>query len=159
MIGQMRTLLRVKELKEEQAFRAVQRKRAELREAEAAVVTAQADVQASAATLPAREAQAYIAILGKVVSMSAVDDVKAEVVRLQKEHQGLIDILDSRKAVVRRVTDELAAAMAQFRERQKHRDKYVILTDTLAGELAAGVEHREETEIEDLFGTRRKKLS
>lgn len=159
MIGQMRTLLRVKELKEEQAFREVQRKRAELREAEAAVVAAQAAVEASARSLPDREAQAYLAVLGRVVTLSAVDDVKAEVVRLQKEHQLLVDQLDSRKAAVRRVTDELAAAMAQFRERQKHRDKYVILTDTLAGEVAAAVEHREEGEIEDLFGTRRKKLA
>lgn len=159
MIGQIRTLLRVKELKEEQSFRAVQKKRAEVREAEAAVVEAERMVRESAATLPAREAAAYTPVLGKVVDQGALEDVRGDVINIQKAHQALIDIVDSRKAAVRRLYEELAAAMAQYRERQKQRDKYVILTDTLGQEFVAAAGQREEAEIEDLFGTRRKKIA
>lgn len=159
MMGQLKTLLRVKELKEDQAFRAVQKKRAELREAQSAVIDAENNVKQSAATLPEREAAIYAPVLGKVVDQGALEEARGDVINLQKAHQALVDIVDSRKAAVRRIEEELAVATAQYRERQKQRDKYVILTDTLGEELTNVANAKEETEIEDLFGTGRKKIA
>ncbi|WP_181705358.1 type III secretion system stalk subunit SctO [Chthonobacter rhizosphaerae] len=159
MIGQIRTLLRVKTLKEEQAFRAVRRKRAELAQAEAAVAEAERRVRESAAALPARETAVYAPILGSVVPQGALQDARDAVVALRQAHLSLVDGVDASRAAARRIAEELEAARNRHREIQKQRDKYVILSDSLAGEAAATAAYGEEVEIEDLVSARRRRIA
>ena len=67
MIKQMKVLLRVKELKQDQAFRAMQAKRVQVAQAKAATERARAAVEESRRTYAAREDAIYAEILGTVV--------------------------------------------------------------------------------------------
>jgi hypothetical protein len=91
MIGQMKVLLRIKELKEEQAFRAMTAKRAQVAEAMAALEVARQCVRESAATLPAREDAIYKEIMRRVVDLDIIEETKGKVVVLEKQHAKLVD--------------------------------------------------------------------
>ena len=91
MIGQMKVLLRVKELKEQQAFRAMTAKRAQVAEAMAALEAARQHVRESAATLPAREDAIYKEIMRRVVDLDIIEETKGKVVVLEKQHAKLVD--------------------------------------------------------------------
>lgn len=149
-------LLRVKELREEQAFRTLTARRRLLAEAEAELAQAEAIVAASAATLRAREDAIYEEILRKVVDLNAVEDTKGKVLLLEKEHGLLLDARERAAHVVRRRKDELAAAVKHHRQCQKNKDKYIIITDEISHVLLAEATLKEETEVEDTFSTRRK---
>jgi hypothetical protein len=159
MIGQLTVLLRVKELKEQQAFRAVHAKRQELAQADRSVAAARATVEASAATLEARADAAYRAIIGRDIELGEVDDAKGKVLKIQQDHARLVDECDRAIHVRARVEGELTAAVQRHHEATKVKDKYIILQDELGREAAQIVALREETEIEDLFSTRRQKLA
>jgi len=159
MIGQLSVLLRVKQLKEEQAFRAMNAKRQQVAEALAAVEAARSRMQESAATLPAREDAIYDEILQRVVGLTAIDEVKARVVALEKEHTKLVDAYERAAHIHAKLAEELQAAVQAYRKTVKDRDKYVILTDQLRAEHEAQLAQREETEIEDIFSTRRRRAA
>ncbi|MEJ1160537.1 type III secretion system stalk subunit SctO [Prosthecomicrobium sp. N25] len=159
MIGQLKVLLRVKTLKLDQAFRVMQAKRAQLEDAKAATAAARAIVEESRRTLPARIDAAYAAIIGSVVDLGRIDDVKGAVLALEQAHADLVDDLARAEHVEKRIAGELEEATRRYRQATKDRDKYGILTDELAQEIASGEAAREEVEIEDLFGRKRKKTA
>ncbi len=159
MMSQMRVLLRVKTLKEKENFRAVNRKRQEVAEAAKSVEAANARVEASRSTLPSREDAIYDEIIGQVVDLSAIEETKAKVVKLEKEHGVLVDELDRTKHVEARLKSELEARRADHRKSVKDKDKYVILTDEQQREADMIVSAKEEIEVEDLFSVRRKVAS
>lgn len=151
MIGQMKTLLRVKELKEEQALRAMQVKRQEVDAAQRQRVSAEAEVAESAATLPARETAIYAEILGAIVDQDEIDRIKGRVVQLDKAHTILKDAAERCRHVEHRLEGELETLTLAYRNAQKKRDKFQIVTDDLVLAAAVEAEHKEEIEVEDLF--------
>lgn len=151
MIGQMKTLLRVKELKEEQALRAMQVKRQEVDVAQRQRVSAEAEVAESAATLPARETAIYAEILGAIVDQDEIDRIKGRVVQLDKAHTILKDAAERCRHVEHRLEGELETRTLAYRHAQKTRDKFQIVTDDLVLAAAVEAEHKEEIEVEDLF--------
>jgi phage I-like protein len=159
MIGQISVLLRVKQLKEEQAFRAMNTKRQQVAEAAAAVEAARIRKDDSAATLPAREDAIYEEILQRVVGLTAIEEAKARVVVLEKEHAKLVDAYERAVHVHAKLAEELQVAVQAYRKTVKDRDKYVILTDELRAEHDAQLAQREEVEIEDIFSTRRRRAA
>ena len=156
MSGELATLLRVKRLKEDRALQEAKAKR------EAALCAAEeADrarkiVEDSAATLPSREDAIYREILGKVVKLDAIEITKGRVVRLEKEHGKLVDAQDRAVHVQAKAEAEREEAIQLHRGAVRTRDKYVLLTDREREDIAAAAEYREEMEVEDLFGTRRR---
>ena len=159
MIGQLIVLLRVKELKEEQAFRVVNTRRQELAQAEQGVAEAQKRVDESAATLPARIEAAFDEIMKRDIEVTEIDQVKGKVLQLEKEHERLIDARERAAHIRDRAADDLAKAVAAHRQATKAKDKYVILCEELGREANAIATLREEVEIEDMFSTRRQKLA
>lgn len=159
MIGQLVTLLRVKELKRDQAFRAMRAKAAEVDEAKAATRHAQAVVDESASTLAAREDAIYAAVLGQVIDLDGVDRVRGKVVALERDHQALKDDLDRAAHVEARLAGELVTLTDQYRQCERTCDKYIVITDEMKRELEAFGERREEGEVEDLFGRGNRRLS
>jgi hypothetical protein len=159
MIAQMKVLLRIKELKEEQAFRTMTAKRTQVAEALAKLEAAREQVRESAATLPAREDAIYREILRRVVDLDAIEDTKGKVVALEKEHAKLVDAQERAHHIHVGLEKELQDAIQAWRNTVKGRDKYVILTDGLSAELRAQLEHREEAEVEDIFTTRRRRAA
>ncbi len=159
MIAQITVLLRVKQLKEEQAFRTMNAKRQQVAEAKAVVDAARIRMEKSAATLPAREDAIYEEILRRVVGLTAIDEAKARVVTLEKEHARLVDAHERAVHIHAKLDQELQAAVQAYRKTLKDRDKYVILTDELRAEHNAQLSQREETEIEDIFSTRRRRAA
>ncbi len=157
MIKQMNTLLRVKQLKEQQAFRLVNTKRAQVAEATRELEAARERVAESAATLPAREAAIWAEIMRRIIDLGEIEMTKGRVLALEREHGKLVDAVERAAHVLARLENELKEAVAAHRLTIKNRDKYVILTDEMKAEAAAAVDHREESEVEDLFSTRRKK--
>jgi hypothetical protein len=151
MIPQMLVLLRVKELKQEQAFRAMRAKREQVADAKTATERAQDVVDESAATLPSREDAIYAQVLGRVVDLDAIDDTRGQVVQLEKDHARLTDALERAVHVEARLEKELESATTHYRQSTKVRDKYVIITDVLKQEAEDFMNQREEVEIEDLF--------
>ncbi|WP_378940848.1 YscO family type III secretion system apparatus protein [Mesorhizobium sp. ANAO-SY3R2] len=155
----MKMLLRVKELKEEQAMRAMQAKRQQFDSAQRQRVSAEADVTESAATLPSRENAIYAEILGKIVDQDEIDQTKGRVVQLEKEHGALKDIAERCRHVEHRLEGELESATLAYRYAQKKRDKFQIVTDDLVSAAAVEAEHREEVEVEDLFSRPRARMA
>jgi hypothetical protein len=159
MIGQMIVLLRVKELKQDQAFRAMRAKRTELEEATLVTQQADARVRESEATLEAREDAIYAEVLGQVVDLGGVDETRGKVVQLEKDHERLKDALERAAHVQARLEAEYEKVYDHYRQCLKVRDKYVIITDEMKKEVEETANAKEETEVEDLYTRPRQKVS
>lgn len=157
MIPQMTTLLRIKELKQDQAFRTMRGKRTQAEEAKAETERALTIVEESAATMPAREDAIYAEVLGKVIDLGGIDETRGKVVQLEKDHARLKDTWERARHVEARLEKELETATDLYRQATKVRDKYTILTDTLKQEAEEIVKQREEAEVEDLFSRPRQR--
>lgn len=157
MIAQMKTLLRVKDLKLEQAERAMQAKRAQRDAARLEREQAAETVAESARTYAAREDAIYDDIMGREIGQDVVDETRGRVVQLEKSHAALKDELDRALHVEARLEQELVAATAAFFAAQRARDKFTIITDDLKQAAVAIVEGREEVEVEDLFARPRRR--
>ena len=151
MIKKIKRLLRVKELKEEEALRIVQTKRRALTEAEAALLEAISIRDQSAKTYDVRESRIYDQIIGHVVGQSKIDDTKALVLSLAKQHQELIDDVTRMEHVVDGRRNDLALAVDDHAKALKIKDKYVFLKDKMVSEALAESEAKEESEVEELF--------
>ena len=151
MIKKIKRLLRVKELKEEAALRVVQTRRREVIDAENALQKAMDVRDQSAKTYDARETRIYDEIMGLVIGQLKIDDTKANVLALAKQHQELIDDVTRMEHVVDGRKAELLKALETHASAVKIRDKYVFLKDKMVSEALAESEAREESEIEELF--------
>ena len=158
MIGKVKTLLRVKQLKEDQAFRALTAKQAQVRQGEEDVARANQAIAESKASLPAREAAIWTRVIGRVVELADVDEVKADVKALEDAHGRLVDAGERAAHVLARLKTELAACVEAHRQATRNKDKYVVLRDEMVAEWQAEVDAKEENEVEDLFATRRRKV-
>lgn len=154
MIEQLKVLLRVKELREERAFRALSARRREVAEALREIETTREIGRESAATLPAREDAIYRGIIGRVVDYGKIEDANGEMQVLEKQHAKLLDAIERAVHVHARLATQLAEAVQAHRKSVKDRDKYTVLTDEVASDLRAEAAHREENEIEDVFSAR-----
>lgn len=159
MIGQLKVLLRVKTLKEEQALRALQAKRRQVEEGRAAEQRARAVEEASRATLGSREDAIYDGIIGKIVSPEALDDTRSAVVTLEQDHARLTDATERAVHVLARLNTELDSSSAAFRFAAKVKDKYTLVLGDACEKADAAASLAEENEVEELFGGRRKELS
>lgn len=151
MIGQMRALLRVKELKQERALNAVHAKRAQVEQARLDTQRALAVAEEFRLSMPGRENRIYDAVIGQVVDMDDIDGVRARIVDLEKEYTDLKDDWDRARHLEARLEEELLRATEAYRAAVRNRDKYITLVDTMQKEAAEAAEAREEIEIEDLF--------
>jgi Type III secretion protein YscO len=150
------TLLRVKQLKEEQALKDAKAKREAAARAAEATEAARKKARASAATLEERQDAVYRNIIGRVIKLDDIEDTKGRVVQIEKEHGKLVDA-ETRCAHVQAEAETARDTAAQrHRQSVKDVDKYVLLADGERAEALASEENREEIEIEDLFGTNRR---
>jgi hypothetical protein len=159
MIGQLKILLRVKQLKESRALRAMQKKRQEVADALLLVEEKRAVVAESARTIEPRQDAIYREIIGEVVDLGRIDDTKGRVLRVETEHQKLVDELERARHVHARLEKELEEATLAYRRTLKDREKYDILTESVAAEIALEQGVAEENEIEDLFSRKRKAVA
>ncbi|WP_294641445.1 YscO family type III secretion system apparatus protein [uncultured Aureimonas sp.] len=155
MIGQMRTLLKVKDLKQEQALRELQRRRSALAEAEARRTLAQEEEAESRRTLDAREDAIYAGIIGRVVNLDVIDDTKGSAEKLRRGHGILQDVCERAVHVEVRMRDETERQGEIYRAALRVRDKYTILTERMTAEQEAERAYAEESEIEELFARAR----
>lgn len=159
MISQMRTLLRVKQLKESQALREMQARRQKAEAARLETLQAEAAVRESERSYEAREDAIYAEILGEVIDQGDVDRTHARVVRLEKQHEALKNALERARHMQRRLQEEAEVAAAIYRSALKALDKFRIVTDDLVQSAEQMVEQREEGEVEELFAQPRKKIA
>jgi len=159
MIEALKVLLRVKELKERQVFRALAAKRSQVGQAKAAIEIAREHMRTSSETLPEREDTIYRMIMSRIVDLDEVDETKGKVQHLEAEHRKLVDAVERAIHVHARLEKELLAVAEAYRNSIKERDKYVALTEELQAEKRAEVAHRDEAEVEDLFGNRRRRMA
>lgn len=158
MIGQLKVLLRVKSVKEEQALRALQAKRRQVEDGKVAVASARKREADSKATLSRREDAIYDAILGQVVDLDALDDTRAAVVTLEKDHARLTDNVERAVHVLSRLDKELEGSITSHRFASRVKDKYTLLLDDAREKAETASSVAEENEVEELFGTRRQAL-
>lgn len=159
MMAQVKTLLRVKELKCDQALREMQVKRRRLEEAQHACRQAQARVEESLATYAQREEAIYAGIMGEVIDIDDIDETHAQVVQLEKDHTRLTDALERARHVEARLQAELEAATARYFEALRILDKFSTVAEEMQREEEAAAEHREEVEVEDLTARPREKAA
>jgi hypothetical protein len=157
MIAQMKTLLRVKDLKLEQAERTMQAKRAQRDAAREEREEAARIVAESTRTYAAREDAIYDDIMGREIGQDVVDETRGRVVQLEKSHAALNDELERALHVEARLEQELQTATTAFFAAQRARDKFTLITDNLQQAANAVVEGREEVEVEDLFARPRRR--
>lgn len=151
MIGQMKALLRLKELKQERALNAVHAKRAQLEQARRDTVRAHEIAEAFKAEIPARENRIYDEVIGQIVDLDGLDGVREKIADLLKQYADLVDDWERARGVEKRVEQELHDATEAYRVAVRERDKYVTLLETMQKEAMEAAEAREEIEIEDLF--------
>lgn len=155
-LHQLGKLLRVKELKKDNAYKEMQAKREEVREAEHRLNQATQKVDESRATLPSREDRIYDDVMHKVVDLRELDRrVKAKVAELHKSHEKLEDLRERAKHVHLRLLGELDTARIHYRKTEKDVDKYGLLIGDEKRKAEEEHERREEVELED--GSARKK--
>jgi len=159
MSSALSVLLRVKALKEKEAMREASAKREAAAKAARAAEEAATKVRESEATLNSREDAIYERIMRKAVDLDAIEETKARVLELEKEHGKLVDTRERAVHVKARVDGELESARAAHRKCVRDCDKYVLLTEEETKQREETVLNKEETEIEDLFSTRRRGLS
>lgn len=159
MIGQLKTLLRIKELREEQAFRVVNTKRREVADSLIAIEVAQKKVRDNATTLPGREDAIYSKIMGRIIDYDEIEETKSEMHVLEKEHNNLLDAVERASHVKTRLQKQLSDAIDTHRKTVKARDKYIALTDNISAELRTQATQREEIELEDIFNTRHRRFA
>jgi hypothetical protein len=158
MIGQLNILLRIKKLKEERSFRAVNIKRHEVAEALSTVEGARETAKESKATLPAREDAIYHPIIGHTVQYDAIEEAKGKMQVLEKEHTKLVDDVERAVHVHARLEEQLAEAVRAHRKTVIDRDKYVVLNEEAEAENSGKAAYREETEFEDIFSVRHRRF-
>lgn len=157
MSGPVKIILRVKELKEKEAFRVLVRRRGEADKAREAADAARRLVEESAATLPAREDAIYREVIGKVINLGDLDETRGKVVVLEREHRRLADAMDRAVHLRASAEKQLAQAADHHKTALRTVDKYGILTEEIDRELQAAAVAKEEAEVEDLFVTRRRR--
>lgn len=148
---QLKVLRRIKELREERAFRLVHAKRLEVSQAEAVHMAAKSAVYQSEVTLPDREEAIFKPIIRQVVGFDDVETAKADIQVLQKDHTKLVDSAERAAHVKKRLEKQLAEAVEAHRKTMSERDKYVMLSDEIAAEMNIESDRREEVDIEDLL--------
>lgn len=158
MMNQIKTLLRVKQLKEEQAFRTVNVKRQQVIVARQQLEAAERAIADSAAALPAKEAAIWAEIMRRVIALNDIDTIKLKIKALQDAHQRLVDAGARARHVLARAETELADAITAHKRAIKTRDKYIVLRDDVVAEFQALQDHKEEAEVEDLFSTPRRRV-
>ncbi|PDT90823.1 hypothetical protein CO669_07560 [Bradyrhizobium sp. Y36] len=154
MIEQLKLLLRLKELKEDRALRAVNTKRIEVSSALAELDRAKGHVSESKRTLPEREDAIYEPIIGRIIDHDEIEETKGRLWQLENQHARLVDASDRAAHVHARLERQLKDAVIVHRQSMKERDKYSILTGTIGDELRGEATYREEIEIEDVFSSR-----
>jgi GAF domain-containing protein len=157
VIEQLKVLRRVKELREGRAFRALNAKRHEVMEARREIELARETVRENAAALPIREDAIYRGIIGRVIGYEKIEEANGEMQVLERQHAKLLDAVERAVHVHARLEKQLAEAVQAHRKAVKDRDKYVIVTDEVSAGLHAEAAHREEIEVEDIFGARRRR--
>jgi predicted RNase H-like nuclease (RuvC/YqgF family) len=155
MMAQLGALLRIKELKEEQAFRVVNIKRREVADALAVLKAAHQRLVSSQATYAKREDAIYQKIMRRIVHFDELEGTKAKIQVLEKEHAKLADGVERATHVHERLTKQLSQAIAAYNVTIRERDKYTILTDEIGAGLRSEIAYREESEVEDLFSANR----
>ena len=151
MMPQIKTLLRLKEMKHDKALREMQGKRAELEDARLARQEAKAKFEESLATYARREDAIYAQVIGKVIDMDAVDAAHGRVVQLDKAHARLNDALERALHVEARLEQELQEATDAFHAALRVRDKFALLERDVRETEEAVAEYKEEVEVEDTF--------
>ncbi|MEM8798413.1 MAG: YscO family type III secretion system apparatus protein [Pseudomonadota bacterium] len=151
MIEKFKTLCHVKSLREDRMFRELQTARSKLADAEREVVRQTEIVEESKRTLPTREEKIFQKIMQKVVDVEEIDQTKADVVKLQEDHQRLVDNLERAKHVKKEREKAVEAALREYRKAQRNHEKFVNMKTDLETERDTVLEQREEGEIEELF--------
>lgn len=151
MIGQFRTLQKVKRLREDKALRALQKARTAVQEAEARRDALAAELAESARTLPQRERGVYLPLLQQSVAQARLEDAQQDALALREAHHRLSDKHDRSRDAVERARQKLDAARRELRIRQQDVEKIDTVTDDMAQTLAEEATAREEIEIEDVF--------
>ncbi|MFT0891985.1 type III secretion system stalk subunit SctO [Pseudochelatococcus sp. G4_1912] len=151
MIGQMKALLRIKELKQEKALSAMRAKQVQTERARIETQEALQIAESFRETMPARENQIYDEVMGRIVDVDGIDDVRAKIVELEKEYIALKDDWDRARQIEQRLEDELVEAINTYRTAVRNRDKYITITETMQAEADDEATRKEEIEIEDLF--------
>ncbi|MBR0988364.1 type III secretion system stalk subunit SctO [Bradyrhizobium liaoningense] len=157
MIEQLKLLLRLKELKQDRALRAVNTKRIEASAALTELGRAQSHVSDSERTLPEREDAIYEPIIGRVIGHDEIEETKGRLWQLESQHARLVDASERAVHVHARLERQLKDAVAAHRQSMKERDKYSMLTDTVRDQVRSEATYRDEIEIEDMFSSRRRR--
>jgi hypothetical protein len=154
----LRVLLNVKTHREEQISRRVKQTNEEVRRAEEESRRAKDHVRRSKETLSSRYDDAYSEIIGKVVKLDDIEQTKAKVVRIDKDHDKLVDA-ETRAVHTRADKEKLRdQALVEHKSARATVEKYKILTERLSEAEATLAEKREEDELEDTSGSRRRKF-
>ena len=94
MIDKLKTLLKIKKLKEAEALKTMQMQRVKEREARSAADRSRIIVEENAATLEPRGDALYAEIIGKTIDLNCLDELKLRLIAMQKDHDRLKDKLE-----------------------------------------------------------------
>lgn len=151
MMKQMRTLLRVKQMKHDEALREMQIRRKRVEEAGEVTRQAEKTLEESRRSYGAREDAIYARILGAVIDPGQVDETRARIVGLEKDHTRLVDALERARHVQARLERELEEATTKYFSALRARDKFTMINQELLREAEVAAEYREDVENEDRF--------
>ncbi len=155
MMEQLKVLRRIKSLREERMLRELTAVRREVLDADAVLASAKNAVRQSEATFPEREQNVFKPIIKQIVGFEDVEEAKANLQELQKEHTKLVDSAERAAHVRKRLQKRLDDAIEAHRQSMRERDKYTTLTDEAVSRWRREMDYLEEVENEDILIGRR----
>lgn len=156
MIDQFKTLVRVKGLHAQNKLKVLREKRAAIDAAVAKEQAQQDIVVQSRATLPAREAALYDAVMQIAVTVSDIDETNAKVLKLQEDHQAQEDEAERLTQIRMRFEMQRDEARLQYQIAQRNLEKFTTIKSDLVKQQRLEAEAQEDAEIEDLFSKKQK---
>ncbi len=150
-----RELLELKDFRERQALTALQRRRSELAQAQAALERALARLQQHRDLARTHERSLYDGLMHRTVRLRDIEDVQQSVASLRQAEQRLQ--LESEQAEGSRGQAQQATRVALdvHRESERVKEKFVQLASLHHAELLREAERTEDLEMEEMASLRR----
>jgi len=148
-------LLRLKEIRQASAARALQRKRFEVQQAQNALEKAQ---NALAAALSGYESQIdalYVPLMGQAIDMNQIETVESKIAELDMQRQELSDTVDDSTDHLVDLQEAEQQLQAVYAEKSRALERLGALVDELKIEARTDAERHAELQLEEGAHNRR----
>lgn len=154
----LRKLLYLKEKRQEAAYRALQMKQHEIRQAETILRTAESALHASTTSYGGRVDALYAPILGQTVDLRGIEEVENRIAQLDVQHERIVEAVHDAVDHLEDLKEDAQALASAYAEKTKSFDRFRALVDSMERAGRAEMERLVEIGLEEGFTNRRERF-